>query len=280
MQLDEQIKTYLRHPVPIWNVTLAKALIHWKWYDLATKPLVKDISEYNTANLLLNAYFPTPELEEIRPGVFVEAPDFERLTTFYREHDLHLISLNDQRKINATSQLRNAFDFLGLDNICQKSIITLTKRIHVLTQPEPEFDVSYSHPDIPFTIFVSIGDGQSENDVIRLAESILHEGMHLKLTLIEHLIPMISDNSYFFFSPWRDEERPTRGVLHGMFVFRAILDFYISIQSSIKNSEHYEFIDSRIEMIKSELNCLNGFELNKGLSANGAILARNLLPLN
>jgi HEXXH motif-containing protein len=213
-------------------------------------------------------------------GIFMEIPDFHRLSSFYKQHGLMPVSKHKCDVINAIEQLRKAFDFLCYENTCRENIESLVKCIQILKQPEPEFDISYSHPEVPFTIFVSIGCERSKNDVIRLAESILHETMHLKLTIIEHFCPLINDNKHHFFSPWRDEERPVQGVLHGMFVFKTILDFYESVLSSVQDVEQHDFIDWRIETIKSELKTLKYFSSNEGLNANGAILARNLLPSN
>jgi HEXXH motif-containing protein len=278
MLLDKQIESYLQNPFPLWNFVLLKDLIICKWQNLVENSYLQDSSKYSTANVFLKRSSLAPEFQEIKTGIFIEAPDLLNLSSFYQEHGLEPSSKIEQESINAVGQLRAALDFLSGEMDCGKSIERLVKCIQVLKQPEPEFDVSYSHPEIPFTIFVSIGDGKSQNDVIRLAESVLHESMHLKLTLIENFSPLVIDNTQHFFSPWREEERPVQGVLHGIYVFRAILDFYEAVLSRVQNHEQYDFIDWRIESIKSELGTLSSFPSNKGLSLNGAILARNLLP--
>lgn len=278
MELHRAIESYLQNPYPQWNVNLANVLRDWKWIHLANNSSIQNVDQYATANVLLDGHFHKSRFQQLITDVYLEGPDILNLANFYREHALEPASKQELEKINAVEQLRKALDFLNFDTTCRAHIQSLVRCVQVLKQPEPEFDVSYSHPDIPFTIFVSIGEAKSPVDIIRLAESILHETMHLKLTLIEGLHPLIDNNEICWFSPWRDEERPVRGVLHGMFVFRAILDFYELVLPITEDVEMYDFIDWRIEQIKSELLSLNGFTSSRGLTSGGAILARNLLP--
>lgn len=280
MDFIKRIESYLQGSSPLLNNTLIYDLVAMRWDDLIENSNIKSPDKYSTANILLNEDFALPELQEIANGIFIEIPDFCRLSSFYKDHGLIPVSKHECDVINAIEQLKKAFDFLCYENACRENIESLIKCVQVLKQPEPEFDISYSHPKVPFTIFVSIGYERSKNDMIRLAESILHETMHLKLTIIEHFCPLVNDNKHHFFSPWRDEERPVQGVLHGMYVFKTILDFYESVLPRIQDIEQYDFIDWRIEAIKSELKTLKSFPSNEGLSANGAILARNLLPSN
>jgi hypothetical protein len=49
--------------------------------------------------------------------------------------------------------------------------------------------IRYSSPAIPFSIFVSVPPADERNVVARLAEAIIHEAMHLQLTLIEAIVP-------------------------------------------------------------------------------------------
>jgi hypothetical protein len=278
MQLQLLIEDYLHHPVSTGNGALLEALITHKWQKLVENAHLQCDSRYSTANVFLKRSVPSLEFQEIKKGVFMETPDLQNLALFYQEHHLEPISKLELESICAITQLKAAFDFLSYDYACGKHVETIVRCIQVLRQPEPEFDVSYSHPEIPFSIFVSIGVENSPNDVIRLAESVLHESMHLKLTLIENFSPLVTDNKRFFFSPWRSEERPVQGVLHGMYVFKAILDFYQTILANLPDPKQYDFVDWRIETIKSELETLKNFPASPGLSVNGAILARNLLP--
>lgn len=280
MILIDKLTEFIRNPYPLWMNDVVDAIVQNKWLELEASFGMISYEDYSTAKLLSGLYNPRLGLKSIVPGVYLEPSEFEYLADFYKETNLDPANIIYCEQNNAVDQLEKAFGFLSKEETCEKAICQLLKRVQVLKQYEPEYDTSYSHPDVPFTIFVSLGKEGSVKDVVRLSESILHEAMHLNLTLIEQLVPLVNDNSVTYYSPWREEDRPVRGVLHGMFVFRAIFDFYSAIRSSIELPEQLDFIDWRIEVITSELSLLEGFPFCEGLSANGAILSKNLLPLN
>lgn len=150
-----------------------------------------------------------------------------QLQSFYDEHGLDLLTESEIEADGALMKFKKAISILHLIEPAYDSITDLVRSIHILKQPDAEIDVSYSHPQIPFSIFVSVCADDSTISNLRVVESILHEAMHLKLTLIENIVPLIKQDSCLLsYSPWRDEHRPTRGVLHGMFVFKVIKDFY------------------------------------------------------
>jgi hypothetical protein len=59
----------------------------------------------------------------------------------------------------------------------------LVEEIHLL-QSEPGYDVSHSEPRWRRRIFVSIPDRADGVGALRLAENIIHEAMHLQLTVL------------------------------------------------------------------------------------------------
>jgi HEXXH motif-containing protein len=159
-------------------------------------------------------------------------------------------------------------------------VLTLVRSIQVLQSEDDEIDVSYSHPGIAFSIFVSLCKDISPLSDLRVAESILHEAMHLKLTLIEKIVPLVKvDTGNRYYSPWREELRPARGVLHGMFVFRTILDFFRGL--GVPEGEGIAgYLTFRKEQIIHELRQLRGFYTCPDFTPDGAILTENLLPSN
>lgn len=54
------------------------------------------------------------------------------------------------------------------------------------------YDVSHSTPVLPLSIFVSVPGADERHAELRLAESIIHEAMHLQLTFIESLSHSLS----------------------------------------------------------------------------------------
>jgi HEXXH motif-containing protein len=100
------------------------------------------------------------------------------------------------------------------------TLAPLARAIHRLEAP-PDFDVSHSEPALPYSIFVSIPP-TSATSAARLAESILHEAMHLQLSLIEAEEPLVSAPEQAGWSPWQTVERPVQGLLHGLYVSAVI----------------------------------------------------------
>jgi HEXXH motif-containing protein len=71
------------------------------------------------------------------------------------------------------------------------------------------------------------------NDEDRLAEMILHELSHNKLFLLDDRDPLLDQTWHgdgwrdeCYYSPWRDDPRPLKGILHGVFVFVEVASFW------------------------------------------------------
>jgi HEXXH motif-containing protein len=65
-------------------------------------------------------------------------------------------------------------------------------------------------------------------DAITLAEILLHEFQHLLLSAIEDLEPLVAtDHDWQLgYAPWRDDPRPTAGLLHGSYAYLALTAFW------------------------------------------------------
>lgn len=125
-----------------------------------------------------------------------------------------------QAPTSAIGRMTDAVEFLHLAEL-DNEVGALVWAIHIL-DAEAGYDVSHSDPTVPFSIFVSApGEGEADG-AIRLAESMLHEAMHLQLTLIERVMPLISDDACQSYSPWQGRMRPLQGILHGVYVFAVI----------------------------------------------------------
>jgi len=275
---------FIEQPFPLWENELTTALVENKWKELNQKGLSnRDL--YSTAfAITFENRIPVVKLPISKSTknetVFLEFPQPE-LSDFYEEHGLVLCNEEELIASDALEKLKAAMAVFESIPDLHACISKLVRSIQVLKQDDPEIDTSYSHPKIPFSIFVSVGHANSPLSSLRLAESILHEAMHLKLTLLENVVPLIEANSKAtFYSPWRDEERPIRGVLHGLFVFRGILEFYKASISCSNSSFVLGFLKNRIDQINQEIKKIEGFHRCQGLRQEGANLSKNLLPLN
>lgn len=152
------------------------------------------------------------------------------------------------------------------------SVATLVRSVHVLSAPR-EMDVSHSDPEIPFSIFVSIPPASEPVAAIRLMESVLHEAMHLQLSLIEAVVPLIlSDRIYF--SPWQNRSRPAQGLLHGLYVFAVIHEVFRAMQSVVAEPMRAH-IERRMEQIAAEVQMIE--PLGEALTEPGRSLADRAL---
>jgi len=284
--LKEEILEFIHVPNPLWGAALARRLYDQKMESLINTGILSSDMDYLLHKFISPGINRSKSSREVLfsladQTIWFEEPDMENLDHFHQQHGLELLSWKEVALFGGLSQFSQSMRLFSKAGDCAEGVATLCKSVHFLSQPEPEYDISYSHPDVPFSIFVSIGNEQNESLVYRLSESILHESMHLKLSLIESHLSLVDPQSeQTFYSPWRGQQRPARGVLHGMFVFRAVLDFYILMQQSNNDPVVNDFIDWRIECIMSEMDLLIDFPGCSALTPDGATLAANLLPLN
>ena len=264
-------------PFVIFEPALAASLVQVGSDKLAKETGIR-IDNYSVANCLHGFRPPIGSQLRLTLGgkekIVIEVPDFQCLQNFYEEHGLEPLNAADVETNQTLDKLQRALALLETVEPVAACIGILVRTLQVLRQEDVEIDTSYSHPKIPFSVFVSVCEDASLLSSLRVAESILHEAMHLQLTLLENEIELIRpDSNNLYFSPWRDEDRPARGILHGMYVFRAVHDFYVTFSAFQNHSnEIKDFLSYRIESIESELDSLNYFKRIPDLTHNGRLL--------
>ena len=158
------------------------------------------------------------------------------------------------------------------------SIVEATVSEIYFLEAEAGYDISHSEPRWRTRIFVSIPDRDDAVGTLRLAESIVHEAMHLHLTNLEERIPLVANFYDRVASPWRIELRHYQGVLHGLFVFCSIASFFdalTEIQALTSIGLHH--VAKRMAQITVELGSIDLNGLCEGLTQPGAELARRCL---
>lgn len=153
-----------------------------------------------------------------------------------------------------------------------RTVSALVRSVHVLRSTDPGIDISFSDPAIPFSIFLSVSEG-AEAD-LRIAEAIIHESMHLQLSLVEELVPLVMDDRITIYSPWKKANRPLSGVIHALYVFRAIDEWLASISTSDRG---LQFIGRRRAQIADEIKELDLVGCESGFTAEGRNLLGHLL---
>jgi HEXXH motif-containing protein len=273
---------FLHQPFPLWEVRLTAALVASQWELLAQHHQLTPTS-YHTASLLPSTQPGQARLQPHIPlhagvAACLELPESDHLGAFYADHGLKMVPAHALASVGAIEKLRAALSVLDQQPGLSACLDLLLQSIQVLRQEDPDTDASFSHPAIPFTIFVTVCPDISPISNLRVAEAILHETMHLKLTLVEAVVPIVEAGSTAtYYSPWRDEPRPLRGVLHGMFVFRAVLDFYTARLADCTDAAERRFMVGRMEEILAELGMLRGVGDGRGLTL-GRHLIQSLLP--
>jgi hypothetical protein len=162
------------------------------------------------------------------------------------------------------SELKLAFNIIAEVPSLFLTVLTLVRSIHILKAESDQHDVSFSDPTIPFSIFISIPSIRKPNSSIRLAEAIIHEAMHLQLTLIENFCPLILEDNNKLFSPWKNEDRRPSGVLHALYVFAVI---YTSLP--LLDTSNKKIITKRRLEIQNQILQIDSFRLTQGFTPIG-----------
>jgi len=96
----------------------------------------------------------------------------------------------------------------------------------------PDKAVSFSDDSVPGALYVAPVTGQGQLSVIDLADSIIHEHRHQKLYLLSRVVDLVATDRPLVHSPWREEPRPPSGVLHAVFVFTELRQFWKWVHES------------------------------------------------
>lgn len=174
--------------------------------------------------------------------------------------------------------LASSLDFIGMDPQLKGTVAGLCRSLHVLVASGRDFDTSYSDPSLPLSVFVSCPLPAERNRVERLAENIVHEALHLQLSLVERVQPLVIDDpdEEPVFSPWKEEWRTIRGLVHAVYVFGNLRSFWKGVAS--QRPESSPFAQARIQTIDAEMADAAHLAGNKSLTAAGRRLATSFLP--
>lgn len=200
-------------PGPLWFPGLAAMLA--ARFDAPTGALAKE--SYRTSSWLGQADPLYSQCERIAIGA--RTAILEDLA----DPDMSGLSIVPARwRKGDANQVRAALTLLDSVDGLTATLAPLVRAIHRL-EAEPEYDISHSQPNLPYSIWLSIPP-TGATATARLAESILHEAMHLQLSLIETWQPLVAHAGQRAWSPWQAKQRPAQGLLHGLYVFAVIFE--------------------------------------------------------
>lgn len=243
-------------------------------------------SDYGTARVILKdsnaerdfegSIFTRNDLGEIKNETFVEMLP-ANIIEVYKESGVDFYT-REELRINSkiTDCLRDAFEIIRHVPSLFSTVRYLVKSIHLIKPEDDEYDVSFSEPHIPFSIFVSIPQRNDSINVLRVAEAITHESMHLQLTFIEKIVPLGMESGNLYFSPWKSEFRNVVGILHALYVFRVIYDFNKKSANCLHSKKYKSYLSKRQNLISQEIAKVNEIDLFPDLTELGKAFVNRL----
>lgn len=280
--LNELIFLTIKNPnSPTWFPILTNQLVNHEWQNLHSSGINQ--KNYST-ELMLDKQNSKSELaiSHLAPKGFntpvyiYSLPD--KILSMYADSGFKAYSNEELKRLPVLECLQESLEVLALVPSIYETISSLVTCLHIIRPEDDEFDISYSLPTIPFSIFVSVPSKRMDNDIFRVAEAILHEAMHLQLTLIEKTEPLIIETDETYFSPWKNELRHPRGVLHAIYVFCVIKQFFeLLIQNTMLENTTIEYLTRRYNDISEQLMEIKSFTDCTHLTKTGSLLISRLL---
>ena len=204
----------------------------------------------------------------------------EELAKEFSQLGLRLLDPKRYSRKDLSSTLSAVFgEYLQHVPCLLQSVRSLVRVFHILEVEDDSFDCSYSNPELPFSIFISIPKRKGITTSLRVTEGIIHETMHLQLSLLERLHPLIKQewSEVKMFSPWKGENRSPQGILHGLYVFSILQNYWEDFANHHSTEEGILFAKQRCEQINSELGQVKDFETHPALTEEGKLIVKNLL---
>jgi hypothetical protein len=280
--LLKRIVTVIDDTAPFWFDGLASFLARSRWHTLDAS-FALNSENYGTARHLasnssarrneLCRLWLSKECGNSRP-IIIEALDSEAALRYVKLGlNFYASDALDQGFIK--ERFDKALKHIAAVPGIARAIRDILAVVHIIEPPGPEYDVSYSDPAVPFSIFVSLCADKQEHEDLRLAEAIIHECMHLQLTLLEEVSPLVNGSSDRYHSPWQGKSRPSQGILHGLYVFRVIDDFAAALldQDNLETAD----LSQRRAAIDNEIADIVGCEHSRDLTPLGRRFAHRLL---
>jgi hypothetical protein len=238
--------------------------------------LSRNISAHREVITSLRA---SSEIAETASTISIEALTQER-SARYRSQDVHFYSADAILNTSIVSCIEDALATINQVPSLMRTVVSLVRSLHVIEPEEEDHDVSFSEPHVPFSVFVSVPGRRIPNDTMRVAEAIVHEAMHLQLTLIERVVPLIVPMSVKYYSPWKREYRDAEGILQAVFVF-ATIDWFLSELFSVKTAGvNKPYIHHRRNEIRDQICQVRSFRHSDELTEAGFRLVTWLTDLD
>ena len=285
--LLQHIRAVLKNrSTPLWFPGLAAPLTARRWRTLHQQTAITK-NDYGTSRVRAgNAGAPRHIVGSLSTSPCGEDATSVMLIETLPENDRHKyqgmgLTFYSQAELTTPTIfgcLQDAIHILAHVPTLQKTVGSLVRVCHILKPEDDDYDVSHSDPYVPFSVFVSVPQKRKANCELRIAESIVHEAMHLQLTLLEQALPLICPSDEAYFSPWKGEPRSPQGILHALYVFRVIdqsLEQLLTLP--IWSSESVCYMRNRRSEVAQQVRHIELFADCPALTELGTCLVRRLL---
>lgn len=287
--LTDAIEAALTAPhVPLWFPDITDALVKRGWHMLHLRTGIT-MPHYGTARVLAGdaraprhvvgclSFCPDADADDVTPHLLAECLVNDAAHR-YQEIGLTFYTPDEIAHTTALHGLQETIAILASVRTLHHTVARLVRVCHLVKPEHDNYDVSYSDPQVPFSIFVSIPQKRAANDALRVAESLVHEAMHLQLTLIEQAVPLVHPYAERYFSPWKGTYRSVQGVLHALYVFRVIdqcLERLLALPGCpLSSADHMRH---RRREIVSQVHEIETFKDSPALTAVGTRFVRRLI---
>lgn len=272
--------------VPPWLPDLTPALAAAEWRKLG-RDLGMTWGSYGTARVLSRdpeetCWLLAPLDAPSRYGIMHDSIHIELLpdeiARQWVSQGVRFFGAGEILREGVKDQVENSIRLIAGVPTMLATVCSLVRSLHLLDTNDNQVDVSFSEPDLPFSAFISVPGSGAQDGHFRVAEALLHEAMHLQLTLIEGFVPLVEPTNETFFSPWRNEYRTPLGVIHALYVFRVIDAFFGAILTDSQASESLRChaLNRRAE-ITQQIESIRGFSECPNLTDTGTALVSRML---
>ena len=272
--------------VPLWLPSLTRELLEPAWERLG-RDLGVTKSTYGTARVLTRnpsevcrvvKYLEVSCSDDSKCEVIPIELLPETLVLKHLGVEVRFYEKDEILSADMLGLVEEGLDVLGQVPTLLSTVCNLVRALHLVEPDRSDIDVSFSDPKLPFSVFVSVPGKRSSNTPLRVAEALLHEAMHLQLTLVEAVLPLVNSSEKAFFSPWRNEYRSARGILHALYVFRVIDSFLCQmLQEATAVSSWRSHAKERRSEIAYQTAVVRPFLGCKDLTPEGATIVDRLL---
>ena len=271
--------------VQLWFSEIATDLADATWHNLerdfclteATYGTARMLRRDPTQRRLVVAHVGFPSDRVSRESIPIELLS-EDLASQCAGSEVRFFGAEEVLGHGVAARVEEALEILSTVPGVLPTICSLIRALHLIDSADDDLDVSFSDPGLPFSAFVSVPGPSVAVGGLRVAEALLHEAMHLQLTLAEAVVPLVISSDRTYFSPWRNEYRTTQGVLHALYVFR-VIDTFLSaaILEGSARLDWQRHARERRETIARQVQEIDDFRECVDLTADGAAFVARLL---